>query len=88
MHFISKSLYLCILKDEDTLGIKTNARSTNWYAFVGDEEKGIIVAGCQIHYACICNNKPCTDPTDEQRFVESKGELVRGERDIIIYLAQ
>ncbi len=33
--------------DVDTLGIKTNVRSTNWYLEIGD----MIIAGCQIHYA-------------------------------------
>lgn len=33
--------------DQETLGIKTNARSTNWYVEIGR----MIVAGCQIHYA-------------------------------------
>lgn len=33
--------------DEETLGIRTNARSTNWYVEIGCT----VVAGCQIHYA-------------------------------------
>ena len=36
-----------ILTSEDTLGIKTNAKSTNWYVEIGN----MLVAGCQIHYA-------------------------------------
>lgn len=32
---------------EETLGVKTNARSTNWYVQVGC----MTLAGCQIHYA-------------------------------------
>jgi len=47
-----------VLSDEDGLGIKTNERSTNWYVFVGDDEKGMIVAGCQVHYAVLCKNRP------------------------------
>ena len=35
-----------VFSSEETLGIKTNARSTNWYAVIGN----VIVAGCQIHY--------------------------------------
>jgi hypothetical protein len=31
---------------EDVLGIRTNARSTNWYAVVGN----VTIAGCRIHY--------------------------------------
>jgi hypothetical protein len=36
-----------IKSSEETLGVKTNAKSTNWYITIG----GMIVAGCQVHYA-------------------------------------
>lgn len=36
-----------ILGDSETLGIKTNRNSTNWYVSIGN----MVVAGCQIHYA-------------------------------------
>ncbi len=36
-----------IPSDKDTLGIKTNRGSTNWYVDIG----GMLIAGCQIHYA-------------------------------------
>ena len=32
---------------EDTLGIKTNNKSTNWYIEIGN----MIIAGCQVNYA-------------------------------------
>jgi hypothetical protein len=32
---------------EETLGIKTNSKSTNWYVEIGN----MTLAGCQIHYA-------------------------------------
>jgi hypothetical protein len=32
---------------EETLGVKTNAKSTNWYVEIGN----MTIAGCQIHYA-------------------------------------
>lgn len=35
-----------VLSSEDTLGVRTNARSTNWYVKIGR----MLVAGCQIHY--------------------------------------
>ena len=38
-----------ILSSEETLGVKTNSKSTNWYVEIGD----MLVAGCQIHYAII-----------------------------------
>lgn len=36
-----------VQNDMDTLGIKTNAKSTNWYIAIGN----MLIAGCQIHYA-------------------------------------
>ena len=36
--------------DEKTLGVRTNARSTNWYVQVGC----LVIAGCQIHYVTAC----------------------------------
>lgn len=35
-----------VYTSEDTLGVKTNARSTNWYVVIGN----MTLAGCQIHY--------------------------------------
>lgn len=32
---------------EETLGIKPNGKSTNWYVEIGN----MTIAGCQIHYA-------------------------------------
>lgn len=48
--------------DQETLGIKTNARSTNWYATIGD----MTIAGCQIHYVVKtddCNTQDVRDFT-------------------------
>lgn len=42
---------------EETLGIKPNAKSTNWYVEIGN----MTIAGCQIHYAVrtdTCHNGP------------------------------
>jgi len=41
---------------DDILGIKTNARSANWFAKVGSDESHVIIAGCQIHYATKCDS--------------------------------
>jgi hypothetical protein len=46
---------------DDFLGIKTNRGSANWFAKVGTEESHVIIAGCQIHYAIKCLEKPDTD---------------------------
>lgn len=46
-----------INSSETTLGVKTNARSTNWYAEIGN----MLVAGCQIHYAVKTNSVNLSD---------------------------
>ena len=43
------------------LGVKTNSRSTNWFAKIGSEDKHVIIAGCQIHYAVKSQQKPYTE---------------------------
>lgn len=57
-----------VLSSEDTLGIKTNARSTNWYVEIGC----MTLAGCQIHYACKASAPPETLVTD---YVIHDGEV-------------
>ncbi|MGO1758526.1 MAG: hypothetical protein ACTHY0_02265 [Mammaliicoccus vitulinus] len=72
---------------EDTsIGVKTNRNSTNWYAFIGSEDKGVLVAGCQIHYAVKCNNKPNTKSIDEVIFDD--GEYKKSKRTTEIYIAE
>ncbi|HET8838062.1 MAG TPA: hypothetical protein VFM82_03620 [Flavobacteriaceae bacterium] len=44
--------------EDSFLGLKTNRNSTNWFAKIGTDNKCVIVAGCQIHYAIKCKNKP------------------------------
>ena len=41
-----------IHNDFETLGIKTNRGSANWFVEIGN----IMIAGCQIHYATRTNN--------------------------------
>jgi len=58
-----------IFLDRDILGVKTNAKSTNWYAQVG----GMIIAGCQIHYVINCENETVnTDNTNGWQHHEGK----------------
>ena len=45
--------------DAETLGIKTNRHSTNWYVTVGN----MIVAGCQIHYVIKTDEVSTVPPT-------------------------
>lgn len=46
-----------IMTDE-SLGFKTNDRGVNWFVKVGGAVDFVIIAGCQIHYAVQCNEKP------------------------------
>ena len=49
-----------VKSSEETLGVRTNARSTNWYVEIGC----MTLAGCQIHYAIRtdhCNLDPVED---------------------------
>ena len=46
---------------DDLLGIKTNARSTNWFAKVGNSDNHVVIAGCQIHYAVKSEDRPSNE---------------------------
>ena len=71
--------------EDSFLGLKTNRNSTNWYAYVGSEEKGMIVAGCQIHYAVRCENVPNTDNVWDFSYGDGKSHDY--ERPSEIYVA-
>jgi len=73
--------------EDSLLGIKTNRNSSNWYAYVGNEEKGMIVAGCQIHYAVKCDKAPNTDIVKDISYDASSGAKYY-ERPSEIYIAQ
>lgn len=79
-----------IYSDEETLGIKTNDKSTNWYAIVGEAGQGrrVVVAGCQIRYACVCIEKPYTGDRTERWASEHQAKTYDGELKTNIYLAQ
>ena len=45
---------------EDTLGVRPNGRSTNWYVEVGN----VTIAGCQVHYVVrsdVCSKEKTPD---------------------------
>jgi len=73
------------MTDDSVLGIKTNARSSNWFAKVGPEDNHVIIAGCQIHYAVKCD-RPHVGYTDEHT-VEA-GECKKYIRPTNIYIAE
>jgi secreted PhoX family phosphatase len=72
--------------EDSVLGLKTNRGSTNWYAYVGDDDKGMVVAGCQIHYAVRCEEKPNTDTVRDFTYGGEKTEFYQ--RPTEIYIAE
>ena len=75
-----------ILEDGYVLGIKTNAKSTNWYVQVGIGDKHVLMAGCQIHFAVKSNERPSRDGCVSER-VTSSG-TVSGTLGSRIYFAE
>lgn len=69
-----------VRSDEQTLGIKTNRGSTNWYAEIGR----VTIAGCQIHYAIECESVESGEVND---WINEGGECKRYVRPTRIYLA-
>jgi len=71
-----------VFSDEEILGVKTNEKSTNWYVRVGDEENNVVIAGCQIHYAC-----KCSEPNrgDSPTWAEKDGEVKKYQTPSRIY---
>lgn len=69
-----------IRTDQETLGVKTNARSSNWYIEIGDTT----IAGCQIHYAV---RAPIAPPTTVQDEAVKDGVVTEYERASHIYNA-
>ena len=63
-----------IRNDEATLGVRTNAKSTNWYVEIGN----MTIAGCQIHYAI---------KTDDCSRAETKN-TASGKPEHLIYFAE
>ena len=71
---------------DSMLGIKTNARSANWFIQVGSTDKGVIIAGCQVHYAVICEEKPNIEPYVLENVHE--GKTILAPVHTRIYIAQ
>jgi hypothetical protein len=49
--------YCKVMQTKDTLGFNP-ARSANWFVQVGTGEGAVVIAGCRIHYAVQCINRP------------------------------
>ncbi len=69
-----------IHSDNETLGIKTNARSANWYVEIGN----MMIAGCQIFYGI--QTDECADGNVAQTNIHN-GEAVRSWAPVSIYRA-
>ncbi len=69
-----------IQNDQESLGIKTNAKSANWYLVVG----GMLIAGCQVHYVCKCDTAP---PETVSEFTVEQGVVINYERPSHIFNA-
>lgn len=76
-----------VIIEDTALGLKTNRNSTNWYAKVGSEDNHIIIAGCQIHYAVRCENKPNIERSEEWQADAANG-LKEFQAQTRIYIAQ
>jgi len=70
---------------DDILGIKTNIRSSNWFAKIGSETNHVIVAGCQIHYAVRCEKEPEIQNTDTTK---TDGIEKKEVRPFSVYIAE
>ena len=64
-----------IVDSKAALGVRTNAKSTNWYVVIGD----MVIAGCQVHYAIRCDSVDFTPPTVE---LEHEGRFELNEAHI------
>jgi len=58
-----------IQTDAEVLGLKTNAKSTNWYIVVGN----MIIAGCQIHY--VIQTEECRFEGCGQEKTDANGKI-------------
>lgn len=70
-----------IYSSEDTLGVRTNAKSTNWYVQIGR----VTIAGCQIHYAVQTDECDMGQVCDYK--VTEQGECVKYFRPSDIFYA-
>lgn len=69
-----------VRSSEEALGVRTNAKSSNWYVEIGC----VPVAGCQIHYAVRCD--VCNLGTAQDFVLTDKG-LIQNERPTVIFNA-
>ena len=51
-----------IVTTEQAFGFTPARPSTNWFLQVGEGERQVVVAGCQIHYCVRCAERPTEKP--------------------------
>lgn len=51
-----------VIEAKDQFGFVPLRPSTNWFCKVGIDDKSIIIAGCHIHYAIECSQRPNKRP--------------------------
>lgn len=71
--------------EDSFLGIKTNRNSSNWFAKISGERDCMIVAGCQIHYAMKCEDKPHTGTVRDWQSKDNEG-IIEFERPTKIWV--
>ena len=75
-----------VVQSEEMLGIKTNARSTNWYVMVGNPLIHVIIAGCKIHHCVKCNKEVLNPSLDVRDYVVHDGLINFYSRPNAIYI--
>jgi hypothetical protein len=63
---------------EDSLGVRPNGKSTNWYLEIGN----MLIAGCQIHY--VVRTDTCATG-EVEAWTEANGEVKKFTRPTHIY---
>lgn len=66
---------------EESLGVKPNGRSTNWYLQIGR----MTLAGCQVHYVLRCDE--CTSESAKDWTADAQNGLREYDRPNVIYHA-
>lgn len=66
---------------ENTLGIRPNGKSTNWYLEIGN----MVIAGCQVHYAI--RTDQCNDGVADNWQADAQNGLKEYRAPCRIYMA-
>lgn len=75
-----------VISTKEALGFDPNRNSANWFVKVGNKNKHILVAGCQIHYAIKSEENPNQDRAES--WTTEGGELREFKVPSRIYIAE